>query len=147
MAGSASEDNVFMASTNNSTAGARATPSNGSDRASGFGSASSRLDVSDTSQRRQQFRRLVSDIAEHLDKNDVHKIIWQKELPKKMKDNSPLNVLEYLHSRGEFTATELRPLSQLLQAINREDLTGKVDSYHEKFGELKLNGVCTSIRL
>ena len=141
MSVSASEANVFTISANTATGSAPRGPlSNGTDRMAGFNAQSSvapgqRLDVSDMSQRGQQFRKLVSDMADHLDKNDVQKIIWQKELPKKMKESSPLNVLEYLYSRGEFTATELRPLSQLLQAIGREDLMGRVESYQEKFGE------------
>ena len=138
-----SEANVFTTTANSDAA---SNLSNGTEHMAGFANAQSstapRLEMSDMSQRGQQFRKLVSDIAEHLDKNDVHKIIWQKELPKKMKESSPLNVLEYLHSRGEYTATELRPLSQLLQAIDREDLTERVESYQEKFGELLTVGTC-----
>jgi hypothetical protein len=87
------------------------------------------------SRRKQHFRSLVSDIAEHLDTRDVDKIIWQKELPQKMKDKPALAVLEWLYSHGEYSMDEVRPLAQLLKAIHREDITEKVESYQEKFGE------------
>lgn len=92
-----------------------------------------------TSRRNQQFRRLVSDIAEHLNKNDVDNIVWQKELPQKMKGEPALAVLEWLYNHGEFSMDELRPLTQLLKEIHREDVTGKVESYQEMFGKLLIN--------
>ena len=89
----------------------------------------------ESNRRKQHFRSLVSDIAEHLDASDVDKIIWQKELPQKMKDKPALAVLEWLYSHGEYSMDEVRPLAQLLKAIHREDITEKVESYQEKFGE------------
>ena len=89
-----------------------------------------------TSGRKQHFRKLVSDIAEHLDQIDVDKVIWQKELPQKMKDKPALSVLEWLYNHGDFSMNELRPLTQLLKEIHREDLLEKVEAFQEKFGEL-----------
>lgn len=83
----------------------------------------------------QQFRSLVSDIAEHLDEKDVDKIIWQKHVPSNMKDRSALAVLEWLYNHGHYTANNVRPLAQLLKTIHREDMNGKVESYQEEFGE------------
>ena len=93
----------------------------------------------ESNRRKHHFRSLVSDIAEHLDASDVDKIIWQKELPQKMKDKPALAVLEWLYSHGEYSMDEVRPLAQLLKAIHREDITEKVESYQEKFGELDIN--------
>ena len=95
--------------------------------------------IAEPNRRKQHFRSLVSDIAEHLDARDVDKIIWQKELPQKMKDKPALAVLEWLYSHGDYSMDEVRPLAQLLKAIHREDITEKVESYQEKFGEPDVN--------
>lgn len=89
----------------------------------------------DPTRRSQHFRKLISDVAEHLDKSDVDKIVWQKELPQKMKDKPALSVLECLYKKGEFSMDELRPLTQLLKEIHREDVTEKVERFQEKYGE------------
>lgn len=97
------------------------------------------IELAEPNRRKQHFRSLVSDIAEHLDARDVDKIIWQKELPQKMKDKPALAVLEWLYSHGDYSMDEVRPLAQLLKAIHREDITEKVESYQEKFGEPDIN--------
>ena len=93
------------------------------------------IETESGNRRKQHFRSLVSDIAEHLDASDVDKIIWQKELPQKMKDKPALAVLEWLYSHGDYSISDVRPLAQLLKDIHREDITEKVESYQEKFGE------------
>lgn len=144
MAESSSDDIILMSSSRAGGRGVLVSDSNlmnGTDHlllptsasAAGFGGQS--VEEADLNRRNQQFRRLVSDIAEHLDKSDVDKIIWQKELPQKMKDKPALEVLQYLYKNGHFTMDELRPLTQLLKEIHRGDITEKVESYQEKFGE------------
>ena len=92
----------------------------------------------ESNRRKQHFRSLVSDIAEHLDERDVDKIIWQRELPQKMKAKPALAVLEWLYSHGVYSTDEVRPLAQLLKAIHREDITEKVEAYQKKFGEFNV---------
>lgn len=126
MAGYSSEENLFMSL------------SSSQQHSTGPSFRSTAIDASieaESNRRKQHFRSLVSDIAEHLDASDVDKIIWQKELPQKMKDKPALAVLEWLYSHGEYFMDEVRPLAQLLKAIHREDITEKVESYQEKFGE------------
>ena len=128
MAGQSSEENVFMNSSS-------------SQQLSSPNFRSTAIDASietESNRRKQHFRCLVSDIAEHLDTSDVDKIIWQKELPQKMKDKPALAVLEWLYSHGVYSTDEVRPLAQLLKDIHREDITEKVESYQEKFGELRI---------
>lgn len=127
MAGHLSQENIFVSPISNQQQ---------SSAAPSFRSTA--IDASieaESNRRKQHFRSLVSDIAEHLDASDVDKIIWQKELPQKMKDKPALAVLEWLYSHGEYSMDEVRPLAQLLKAIHREDITEKVDSYQELFGE------------
>ena len=130
MAGYSSEDNVFTS------------PSSNQQHSTAPSFRSTAIDASieaEPNRRKQHFRSLVSDIAEHLDASDVDKIIWQKELPQRMKDKPALAVLEWLYSHGEYSMDEVRPLAELLKAIHREDITEKVESYQEKFGESDIN--------
>lgn len=87
--------------------------------------------------RKREFRSLVSDIADHLDDNNVKSIIWQEQLPSSLTGKSPLDVLQYLYKRGSFSECKVGPLAQLLKDIHREDLTSKVDTFLEVFGELQ----------
>ena len=137
MGENAGDDNVFMSSSAAAGHGAHVSGSTYADHPSlspstGFSGQSIEAD---SGRRSQHFRKLISDIAEHLDKNDVDKIIWQKELPQKMKDKPALSVLEYLYKKGDFAIGDLRPLTHLLKEIHREDLTGMVELFQEKFGE------------
>ena len=86
--------------------------------------------------RKRAFRSLVSDIAQHLDNNNVKDINWQEGVPASLQDRPALDVLQYLHRRGVYNEHEVRPLVQLLKDIHREDLIGLVDAFREQFGEL-----------
>lgn len=87
--------------------------------------------------RKREFRSLVSDIAEHLDDNNVKSIIWQEQLPSSLTGKTSLDVLQYLYKHGKFSESKVAPLVQLLKDIHREDLTSKVDTFLEKYGEFQ----------
>ena len=85
--------------------------------------------------RKREFLFLVSHIADRLDAKDIKNIIFHRELPSNLSDKAALDVLDHLYRRGVFTESDARPLAQLLKDINREDLTGRVDTFIEHFGE------------
>ena len=107
----------------------------GHERAESVFSGSNGIEGED--RRKREFRRLVSDIAEHLDDNNVKGIIWQEQLPSSLTGKSPLDVLQHLYKHGSFSECKVAPLAQLLKDICREDLTNKVDTFLEKSGELQ----------
>ena len=89
-------------------------------------------------QRRSAYKDLISLIAESLTPADVGNIVWQYDLPHKMKHDSPLDVLAYLHRRqnSSFNECNIGSLEELLKKINHQELvTSKLKQYEEQFGK------------
>ena len=73
--------------------------------------------------RARGYKRMVSNIAEKLGDENQEAIVFQENLPEEMKKtHSPLEILQYLERRGEFSARHTEGLVKLLQDINRNDL-------------------------
>ena len=82
--------------------------------------------------RQSAFRKLISDISEHLSPEEVAKFSFIQSIPER--NVSALTALEYLMRKGEFSHDNPEPLAALLKDIKRHDLvTSLVDSYKETF--------------
>ena len=89
-------------------------------------------------ERHSAYKDLISHIAESLTSLDVRNILWHYDLPDKMKEDSALDVLVYLHRRQNslFNECNVGPLEELLNKINQLDLVAsKVKPYEEEFGK------------
>ena len=69
---------------------------------------------------RREFRKLLCDISEKLDDNDVNENV-----------KTGLDVLAVLEKQGVFSPSNTNPLAELLCDINRKDLADNVRAYHD----------------
>ena len=101
--------------------------------------------------RYHQFKQLLHKIATRLGEADVRSLVFNQDLPEELKD--ALGVLQKLEREGLFSDRNIRPLADLLQAIERHDLVNNfVQEYIQKFGrefeeeEEKTDGNCNKQR-
>ena len=67
------------------------------------------------------FRKLISDIAEHLQPEDVTKCAFIRGIPKD-RSHTALDMLTYLVQVGAFSHENVGPLVDLLKDLKRHDL-------------------------
>ena len=83
--------------------------------------------------RQASFRRLITGISSHLQLEDVINCTFLHNLPRD-RIVTPLDALELLIKKGRFSHSNVDPLVQLLQDINRCDLvTDLVDTYRNDY--------------
>ena len=75
--------------------------------------------------RKSVFRKLITDISEHLLPGEVAKCMFLRKVPKE-RAASALQTLDYLMQGGEFSHSNVEPLTKLLQDINRHDLVNEL---------------------
>ena len=86
--------------------------------------------LSYSSWRRKEFRKLLCDISDKLDDNDIKKIKYMKEMTgDNVRSCSGLDVLVLLEKQGVFSPSNTEPLAELLHDINRNDLADNVRAY------------------
>ena len=74
------------------------------------------------------------DIADYLDKGDVEKIVWRYGLSKKSKEESPMEVLDSLHRKGELSEIKVSELREMLEELNHHQLVYKhVEPFQQEF--------------
>ena len=84
-------------------------------------------------ERQTEFRKLLSALAEQLQPEDIRKCSFLKSLPNG-RTATALETLDYLMKKGTFSHSNVDPLVQLLQDINRCDLvTDLVDPYRNDY--------------
>ena len=71
--------------------------------------------------RHAAFRKLITDISEHLRPEDVTKCTFIRGLPKD-RSLSALDTLSYLMQVGTFSHKNVEPLVDLLKDVKRHDL-------------------------
>ena len=71
--------------------------------------------------RHAAFRKLITDISEHLRPDDVTKCTFIRGLPKD-RSLSALDTLSYLMQVGAFSHENVEPLVNLLKDVKRHDL-------------------------
>ena len=88
------------------------------------------------------FRKLISDLSQHLQPDEVTRCSFLHNLPKD-RTTSALEALEYLMRSGTFSHNNVDPLVELLKDINRHDL---VNSFVEPYLNENTNedGECIS---
>ena len=77
---------------------------------------------------RREFRKLLCDISEKLDENELEKFKYINEITGE-NVRSGLDVLKALEKQGIFSPQNTEPLAELLQDINRKDLADDVRAY------------------
>ena len=81
------------------------------------------------------FRKLLSNLSEHLRPEDVSKIVFYRNLPED-RTSKALDTLRYLMETGAFSHANVKPLIDLLKNINRHDLVSDhVDPYMEEHSD------------
>ena len=86
-----------------------------------------------TGRRKAAFRKLITEISEHLLAGEVTKCSFIHNLPKE-RSSSALDTLEYLLQNGAFSHSNVEPLVKLLKDINRHDLVNEqVESFCREF--------------
>ena len=88
--------------------------------------------------RNPAYTKLIADLAQHLGKEDVKRIVFNCSLPESLKQYSGLNVLRYLDDNAKFSPTNIQPLAKLLTDARRNDLVKNyVDEFQHKYGTAK----------
>lgn len=88
--------------------------------------------------RRSEFRKLICRISESLTKPNHDQIKYMRKLSSE-KAGSNLDILEELEKRGEFSPYNTGPLVELLEDINRHDLSEEVrDAYQVIYPDVAL---------
>ena len=86
--------------------------------------------------RQSVFRKLITEISEHLLPGEVTKCSFIHNLPKE-RSSSALDTLESLMQGGTFSHSNVEPLVKLLKDINRHDLVNEqVESFRREFPEI-----------
>lgn len=82
---------------------------------------------------RKAYRKLINDISERLEPEDVKCIAHMYDLPAGLRrsDAHALDVLDNLERRGIFTYSNVSFLEDLLRSANRNDLVFHVDQYRK----------------
>ena len=85
--------------------------------------------------RYEAYKALITEVADSLMEEDVEKIIWFYDLPRKAaRGYSPLDVLTNLHKSGKLSENNLDGLESLLERIKRKDLVEKfLTPFHQKY--------------
>ena len=84
--------------------------------------------------RQWAFRKLITEISEHLLPGEVLKCSFIHNLPKTERSSSALHTLESLMQGGMFSHSNVDPLVKLLKDINRHDLVNEqVETFLTEF--------------
>ena len=87
------------------------------------------------------FRKLVSDISEHLSQDEVAKFSFIQHVPDK--NASALAAFNYLLRKGVFSHNNVEPLATILKNIDRHDLlTQLVEPYKDNYPQGKPRSFC-----
>ncbi len=91
---------------------------------------------------REAYKAMITDIADSLTEEDVEKIVWIYDLPRKT--YTPLDALYSLHRTGKLSESDISSLENLLKRIKREDIVEKYlktfrQMYDRKFSSLYNN--------
>lgn len=87
--------------------------------------------------RQDAFRKLISDLSEHLRPEEVERIVFLRKLPKD-RTSTALNTLRYLIEVGTFSHAKVEPLMDLLKSVNRHDLVSDlVEPFTEEYPDRK----------
>ena len=93
--------------------------------------ASSPQQCTERESRQSTFRKLISEVSEHLRPDEVAKCSFIHRLPPD-KNLSALETLSYLMQTGAFSHSNVDPLVKLLKDVKRHDLvTELVDPYRD----------------
>lgn len=111
-------------------------------------SALESLPGADRDRRQAAFRKLISDVSEHLRPEEVQKCSFLRRLPAD-RALSALDTLSYLLQAGEFSHANVEPLASLLKDVKRHDLvTSHVEPYRDEYpdGEAIASDVCNHLK-
>ena len=92
-----------------------------------------------TETRQSAFRKLISEISDRLQPDEVDKCWFLRNVPRD-RASTALGTLGYLLQVGKFSHSNVEPLAKLLRDINRHDLVeDMVESYRREYhdGERK----------
>ena len=96
---------------------------------------SSSASITTVDGRHEAYKALVTEVADSLMEEDVEKIMWLYDIPKKApKGYSPLDVLTNLHKNGKLSENNSNGLGSLLERIKRKDLVEKyLTPFHQTY--------------
>lgn len=96
------------------------------------------LQRSDRDGHLEAFRKLISDVSEHLLPEEVKKCSFLRGLPQDGTQTA-LDTLSYLIKIGKFSHSNVEPLVSLLKDVNRHDLVSTlVEPYKEEHPDGKI---------
>lgn len=79
----------------------------------------------------ETFRKLISDLSEHLRPEEVERCSFLRGLPPD-RTQTALDTLSYLMKIGEFSHTNVEPLVSLLKDVKRHDLVNTLVEPYKK---------------